>query len=717
MAVKIALAGNPNCGKTTLFNALTGSNQFVGNWPGVTVEKKEGRLKGHKDVTIMDLPGIYSLSPYTLEEVVARNYLVADRPDAIINIVDGTNIERNLYLSTQIMELGIPVIMAVNMMDIVAKNGDVIHIDKLSQKLGCEVVEISALKGTGITKAAEKAVALAQQKKKVTPAHAFASEVEDIIAKVEDKISSDIPQEQKRFFAIKLLEKDDKISELLSLMPDVSAEIKELEDHFDDDTESIITNERYVYISSIIGECLTKAKKGEKLSTSDKIDRIVTNRFLALPIFALVMFIVYYVSITTVGAFLTDWTNDTLFAEWIVPGARTLLENIHCAGWLTGLVVDGIISGVGAVLGFVPQMLVLFLFLAFLESCGYMARVAFIMDRIFRKFGLSGKSFIPMLIGSGCGVPGIMASRTIENDRDRKMTIMTTTFVPCGAKLPIIALIAGALFNGASWVAPSAYFVGIAAIICSGIILKKTKLFAGDPAPFVMELPAYHWPTVSNVLRSMWERGWSFIKKAGTIILMSTIVLWFLMNFGWVDGSFGMLEAEQLNDSILASIGSVIAPLFAPLGWGDWKMAVAAVTGLIAKENVVGTFGVLFGFGEVAEDGQEIWGQLAGSLSTVAAYYFLVFNLLCAPCFAAMGAIKREMNNAKWFWTAIGYQTLLAYVVSLCIYQIGNLFLGGSFGIGTVVAVLLVIGFVYLLVRPYKQSTTLNVSTKKMFSK
>ena len=717
MAVKIALAGNPNCGKTTLFNALTGSNQFVGNWPGVTVEKKEGRLKGHKDVTIMDLPGIYSLSPYTLEEVVARNYLVADRPDAIINIVDGTNIERNLYLSTQIMELGIPVIMAVNMMDIVAKNGDVIHIDKLSQKLGCEVVEISALKGTGITKAAEKAVALAQQKKKVTPAHAFASEVEDIIAKVEDKISSDIPQEQKRFFAIKLLEKDDKISELLSLMPDVSAEIKELEDHFDDDTESIITNERYVYISSIIGECLTKAKKGEKLSTSDKIDRFVTNRFFALPIFALVMFIVYYVSITTVGGFLTDWTNDTLFGEWIVPGARTLLENIHCAGWLTGLVVDGIISGVGAVLGFVPQMLVLFIFLAFLESCGYMSRIAFIMDRIFRKFGLSGKSFIPMLIGSGCGVPGIMASRTIENDRDRKMTIMTTTFVPCGAKLPIIALIAGALFNGASWVAPSAYFVGIAAIICSGIILKKTKLFAGDPAPFVMELPAYHWPTVSNVLRSMWERGWSFIKKAGTIILMSTIVLWFLMNFGWVDGSFGMLEAEQLNDSILASIGSVIAPLFAPLGWGDWKMAVAAVSGLIAKENVVGTFGILFGFGEVAEDGAEIWGQLAGSLSTVAAYSFLVFNLLCAPCFAAMGAIKREMNNTKWFFTAIGYQTLLAYVVSLCIYQIGNLFIGGGFGIGTVVAVLLVIGFVYLLVRPYKQSTTLNVSTKKMFSK
>lgn len=714
MAVKIALAGNPNCGKTTLFNALTGSNQFVGNWPGVTVEKKEGRLKGHKDVTIMDLPGIYSLSPYTLEEVVARNYLVADRPDAIINIVDGTNIERNLYLSTQIMELGIPVIMAVNMMDIVAKNGDVIHIDKLSQKLGCEVVEISALKGTGITKAAEKAVALAQQKKKVTPAHAFASEVEDIIAKVEDKISSDIPQEQKRFFAIKLLEKDDKISELLSLMPDVSAEIKELEDHFDDDTESIITNERYVYISSIIGECLTKAKKGEKLSTSDKIDRIVTNRFLALPIFALVMFIVYYVSITTVGAFLTDWTNDTLFAEWIVPGARTLLENIHCAGWLTGLVVDGIISGVGAVLGFVPQMLVLFIFLAFLESCGYMSRIAFIMDRIFRKFGLSGKSFIPMLIGSGCGVPGVMASRTIENDRDRKMTIMTTTFVPCGAKLPIIALIAGAFFHNSGWVAWSAYFVGVAAIICSGIILKKTKMFAGDPAPFVMELPAYHWPTVGNVLRSMWERGWSFIKKAGTIILLSTIILWFLQGFGWVDGSFTMLEAEQLDDSILAAIGGVIAPIFAPLGWGNWKMAVAAVTGLIAKENVVATFGVLFGFAEVAEDGAEIWGTLATTMTAVAAYSFLVFNLLCAPCFAAMGAIKREMNNTKWFWFAIGYQTLLAYVVSLCVYQIGTLVTTGAFGVGTVVAFLFVIGFIYLLFRPYKESETLEVHMKGM---
>ena len=716
MAIKIALAGNPNCGKTTLFNALTGSNQFVGNWPGVTVEKKEGKLKGHKEVTIMDLPGIYSLSPYTLEEVVARNYLINERPDAILNIVDGTNIERNLYLSTQIMELGIPVIMAVNMMDIVEKNGDKIHIDKLAKKLGCEVVTISALKGTGIKEAADKAVQIAQKKGAAVPVHEFDKDVEAVIRTVESKLGNDIVNEQKRFFAIKLLEKDDKITEQMKSVPDVSAEIKQLEDKFDDDTESIITNERYVYISSIIGDCITKNKKNV-MTTSDKIDRIVTNRWLALPIFAVVMWIVYYVSVSTVGTIVTDWTNDVLFGEIIPPAIENLLNAIHCADWLQGLILDGIVAGVGAVLGFVPQMLVLFLFLAFLESCGYMARVAFIMDRIFRKFGLSGKSFIPMLIGSGCGVPGIMASRTIENDRDRKMTIMTTTFVPCGAKLPIIALIAGALFNGASWVAPSAYFVGIAAIICSGIILKKTKLFAGDPAPFVMELPAYHWPTVSNVLRSMWERGWSFIKKAGTIILMSTIVLWFLMNFGWVDGSFGMLEAEQLNDSILASIGSVIAPLFAPLGWGDWKMAVAAVTGLIAKENVVGTFGVLFGFGEVAEDGQEIWGQLAGSLSTVAAYSFLVFNLLCAPCFAAMGAIKREMNNAKWFWTAIGYQTLLAYVVSLCIYQIGNLFLGGNFGIGTVVAVLLVIGFVYLLVRPYKQSTTLNVSTKKMFSK
>ena len=716
MAVKIALAGNPNCGKTTLFNALTGSNQFVGNWPGVTVEKKEGKLKGHKDVVIMDLPGIYSLSPYTLEEVVARNYLIAERPDAILNIVDGTNIERNLYLSTQLMELGIPVIMAVNMMDVVEKSGEKIHTDKLSQKLGCEVVEISALKGTGIKEAAEKAVKLAESRKAAVVAHEFSKDAEDIISAVEAKITG-MPEEQKRFFAIKLLEKDDKIQEMMSSVPDVSYEIKQMEDKFDDDTESIITNERYVYISSIIGDCVTKNTK-EKLTTSDKIDRIVTNRWLALPIFAVVMFIVYFVSVTTVGAFVTDWTNDVLFGEIIPPAIESGLNAIGCADWLQGLILDGIVAGVGAVLGFVPQMLVLFVFLAFLESCGYMARVAFIMDRIFRKFGLSGKSFIPMLIGSGCGVPGVMASRTIENDRDRKMTIMTTTFIPCGAKLPIIAMIAGAFFNNSGWVATSAYFVGIAAIICSGIILKKTKMFAGDPAPFVMELPAYHWPTVSNVLRSMWERGWSFIKKAGTIILLSTIVLWFLMSFGWESGSFGMVE--ELNNSILASIGSAIAWIFAPLGWTQagegWKMAVAAVTGLIAKENVVATFGMLYGFAEVAEDGAEIWGNLAAAMTPIAAYGFLVFNLLCAPCFAAMGAIKREMNNAKWFWFAIGYQCGLAYVVSLCIYQIGTLITTGAFGIGTVVAFLLVIGFLYLLFRPYKESNSLNVNTKKVVS-
>lgn len=717
MSVKIALAGNPNSGKTTLFNALTGSNQFVGNWPGVTVEKKEGKLKGHKDVIIMDLPGIYSLSPYTLEEVVARNYLIGERPDAIINIVDGTNIERNLYLSTQIMELGIPVVMAVNMMDVLEKTGDKIHVDKLSKKLGCEVVEISALKGTGIQKAAEKAVALAQKKVSAAPVHTFSAKAEEIIRAVEDKLRGSVPEDQKRFFAIKLLEKDEKIQGQMKSAPDVSAEIEQLEAAFDDDTESIITNERYVYISSVIGECVTKAQKG-KMTVSDKIDRVVTNRWAALPIFALVMFVVYYVSVTTVGDWLTGWTNDTLFGEWIVPGAQSFFEGIGCADWLTGLIVDGIISGVGAVLGFVPQMLVLFLFLAFLESCGYMARVAFIMDRIFRKFGLSGKSFIPMLIGSGCGVPGIMASRTIENDRDRKMTIMTTTFVPCGAKLPIIALIAGAFFDNAGWVSWSAYFVGVAAIVCSGIILKKTKMFAGDPAPFVMELPAYHWPTVGNVLRSMWERGWSFIKKAGTIILLSTIVLWFLMSFGWVDGSFGMLEAEQLDGSILAKIGNVIAWIFAPLGWTQagegWKMAVAAVTGLIAKENVVATFGLLFGYAEVAEDGAEIWGNLASVMTPIASYGFLVFNLLCAPCFAAMGAIKREMNNAKWFWFAIGYQCVLAYIVSLCIYQIGTLITTGTFGAGTVVAFLFVIGLLFLLFRPYKESKTLNANVKGM---
>ena len=664
-------------------------------------------------MTIMDLPGIYSLSPYTLEEIVARNYLINERPDAIINIVDGTNIERNLYLSTQIMELGIPVVMAVNMMDLVEKAGDKIHTDKLSKLLGCEVVEISALKGTGIQKAAEKAISLAERKNEVTPVHEFDSKVEDAITAVGTMLGMDIPEAQKRFFAIKLLEKDDKIKEQMKLVPDVSNEIKALEDVFDDDTESIITNERYVYISSIIGKCVTKGRKGG-MTVSDKIDRWVTNRWLALPIFAAVMFIVYYVSITTVGAFLTDWTNDVLFGEIIPPAVEKLLVAVNCADWLQGLILDGIVAGVGAVLGFVPQMLVLFIFLAFLEGCGYMARVAFIMDRIFRKFGLSGKSFIPMLIGSGCGVPGIMASRTIESDRDRKMTIMTTTFVPCGAKLPIIALIAGAFFNNAGWVAWGAYFVGVAAIICSGIILKKTKMFSGEPAPFVMELPAYHMPTVGNVLRSMWERGWSFIKKAGTIILLSTIVLWFLMSFGWVDGKFGMLEAEQLNDSILASIGNVIAPIFAPLGWkkaGEgWKMAVAAITGLIAKENVVATFGMLFGFAEVAEDGSEIWGNLAQVMTPIAAYGFLVFNLLCAPCFAAMGAIKREMNNAKWFWFAIGYQCGLAYVVSLCIYQFGILFTGGGFGLWTVVAVVLLIAFLYMLFRPYKESKSLKVA-------
>lgn len=723
MSIKIALAGNPNCGKTTLFNALTGSNQFVGNWPGVTVEKKEGKLKGHKDVIIMDLPGIYSLSPYTLEEVVARNYLISERPDVILNIIDGTNIERNLYLSTQLIELGIPVVMAVNMMDLVKKNGDIIHIDKLSKKLGCKVVEISALKGNGITEAAEEAVKLAESKVKVDLVHHFDKKVEDVISSIENKLGDDIPESQKRFFAIKLLERDDKIQGQMKSVPDVTNEIAKIEKEMDDDTESIITNERYVYISSIINQCYTKKNKNQK-TISDKIDNIVTNRFLALPIFAIVMFIVYYVSVTTVGGWATDWVNDGVFGDgWSlfglsVPSIPSLIESglgaIGCADWLQSLILDGIVAGVGAVLGFVPQMLILFFFLAFLEACGYMARVAFIMDRLFRKFGLSGKSFIPMLIGSGCGVPGIMASRTIENDRDRKMTIMTTTFIPCSAKLPIIALIAGALFDGAWWVAPSAYFVGVAAIIVSGIILKKTKMFAGEPAPFVMELPAYHMPTASNILRSMWERGSSFIKKAGTIILLSTIVLWFLMSFGFTDGGFGMLEAEQLEDSLLASIGNVLAPIFSPLGWGNWKSAVAAITGLIAKENVVGTFGILYGFAEVAEDGAEIWGSLAGSMTAIAAYSFLIFNLLCAPCFAAMGAIKREMNNAKWFWFAIGYQTGFAYLVSLCVYQVGNLISSGTFGIGTVVAFLIIIGFGYLLFRPHKETNTLqmNISTQ-----
>ena len=712
MSMKIALAGNPNSGKTTLFNALTGSNQFVGNWPGVTVEKKEGKLKGHTDVIIMDLPGIYSLSPYTLEEVVARNYLIADRPDAILNIVDGTNLERNLYLSTQLMELGIPVVMAVNMMDLVQKNGDQIYMEKLSRELGCKVVEISALKGTGLKEAAEQAVQAASAGRAQQAVHTFDQKVEQALSAIEKQLTG-VPAEQQRFFAIKLFERDDKIGAQMNSVLNVESIISDLEQMMDDDSESIITNERYRFITSIIGACCKKAKRGG-LTTSDRIDQVVTNRFLALPIFAAIMWIVYYVSVTTVGTFVTDWTNDVLFGEIIPPAIEGVLVSMNCADWLQGLILDGIVGGVGAVLGFVPQMLVLFIFLAFLEACGYMARVAFIMDRIFRKFGLSGKSFIPMLIGTGCGVPGVMASRTIENDRDRKMTIMTTTFIPCGAKLPIIALIAGALFDGASWVAPSAYFVGIAAIVCSGIILKKTKMFAGDPAPFVMELPAYHMPTVGNVLRSMWERGWSFIKKAGTIILLSTILVWFATYFGWVDGQFRMLEDMEMDHSILAGIGNAFAWVFVPLGWGDWKAAVAAITGLIAKENVVGTFGILYGFAEVSEEGEEIWGTLAGSYTTVAAYSFLVFNLLCAPCFAAIGAIRREMNNAKWTWFAIGYQCLLAYCVSLCVYQIGTFLTTGALSAGFFAALVILAGFVWLLVRPYKNGGKLRVNMKGM---
>ncbi len=715
MKVRIALAGNPNSGKTTLFNALTGSNQFVGNWPGVTVEKKEGKIKGYttkgEEAILVDLPGVYSLSPYTLEEVVSRNYLVGEKPDAIINIIDGTNLERNLYLTTQLTELGIPVIVAVNMMDLVKKNGEELDIDRLGKDIGCKVVEISALKGEGIDQLAQRAVAIAKGNKKTEPAHKFEGCVEHAIAHIEEALTGHVDATMERWYAVKLFERDEKVREGLHLQADllqhIENDIVACEKEMDDDSESIITGERYNYIGSIIEDCYKKRVK-KQMSASDKIDSIVTNRFLALPIFAVVMFLVYYIAVTKVGGPLTDWTNDVLFGEWIIPGAQSFFESIGCAEWLTGLLVDGVISGVGAVLGFVPQMLVLFLLLAFLEGCGYMARIAFIMDRVFRKFGLSGKSFIPMLIGTGCGVPGVMASRTIENDRDRKMTIMTTTFIPCGAKLPIIALIAGALFDDAPWVAPSAYFVGIAAIICSGIILKKTKMFAGDPAPFVMELPAYHIPTVGNVLRSTWERGWSFIKKAGTIILLSTIFVWFAQGFGFEGGSFGMVE--DMNNSILASIGSAIAWIFNPLGWGDWKAAVAAITGLVAKENVVGTFGILYGFAEVnGDNGIEIWGSLANAMTPVAAYSFLVFNLLCAPCFAAMGAIKREMNNTKWFWFAIGYQTLLAYVVALCIYQIGTLVTVGTFGLGTVVAFLLVIGFLYLLFRPYKESNSLNV--------
>ena len=689
----------------------------MGNWPGVTVEKKEGKLKGHKDIVITDLPGIYSLSPYTLEEVVARNYLIGERPDAILNIIDGTNLERNLYLTTQLVELGIPVVIAVNMMDIVRKNGDKINIAQLSKELGCAVCEISALKGTGIKEAAEKAVAAAKAKESTVPQHSFCGCVEHAIAHIEEAFLHNVPEEQQRWYAIKIFERDDKVLEQLSIPEDVKNHIEEdiasAEKEMDDDAESIITNERYIYISSIIKGCYKKKNKGG-LTVSDKIDKIVTNRFLALPIFAVVMFIVYYVSITTVGGWATDWTNDSLFGEesWSIPTLLgNLLDKLNCADWLYGLIIDGIVGGVGAVLGFVPQMLVLFIFLGFLEACGYMARVAFVMDRIFRKFGLSGKSFIPMLIGTGCGIPGIMASRTIENERDRRMTITTTTFIPCGAKLPIIGLIAGALFDNSGLIAASAYFVGIAAIIISGIMLKKTKIFAGDPAPFVMELPAYHLPTVGNVLRSMWERGWSFIKKAGTVILLSAIVLWFLQSFGWENG-FGMVE--DLDNSVLAKIGKGFAWIFAPLGWGEWKAAVATVTGLIAKENVVTTFGQLFHFAgeELSENGDEIWNEVSTYFTALSAYSFLVFNLLCAPCFAAMGAIKREMNSAKWTLFAIGYQCVFAYAVSLIIYQVGSIFTGNVNVFGLIVALILIAFIIYMLVRPYKESNKLTAKVR-----
>ena len=794
--IKIALAGNPNCGKTTLFNALTGSNQFVGNWPGVTVEKKEGKLKKHDDVVIMDLPGIYSLSPYTLEEVVARNYLITERPDAILNIIDGTNLERNLYLTTQLTELGIPVVIAINMMDIVRKNGDEINVKELSRELGCEIIEISALKGDGVMDAAEAAIRAAKGTKTV-PMHTFSGPVEHAIAHIEEAAVHSMPEEQQRWYAIKIFERDDKVLEKLSIptetMNHIEEDIKAAETELDDDAESIITNERYIYIAQLIKGCYKK-KSSEKLSTSDKIDKVVTNRWLGLPIFALVMFLVYWIAMVAVGAPATDWANDGVFGDgwhllgigsaeynevadaygeaslivdgynayieengalaadgtftydvedeetlavetktatmadyegavatldeigeepdpadygvW-VPGIPVLigdaLESAGAADWLSGLILDGIVAGVGAVLGFVPQMLVLFLMLAFLEACGYMARIAFVLDRIFRKFGLSGKSFIPMLIGVGCGVPGVMASRTIENERDRRMTIMTTTFIPCGAKVPFIAMIAGALFGGSAWVSTSAYFIGMAAIIISGIMLKKTKMFAGDPAPFVMELPAYHWPTLGNVLRSMWERGWSFIKKAGTIILLSTIFVWFTTYFGWVDGTFRMLDESEIDSSILAAIGGAIAWIFAPLGWGNWQATVASITGLVAKENIVGTLGILYGGG----DGS-VYDAMAAAFTGITGYSFLVFNLLCAPCFAAIGAIKREMNNAKWTWFAIGYQCGFAYVIGLMINQFGNLFAGSANILGVIVAVILLAGLIYMLCRPYKEATKLS---------
>ncbi|MDD6998863.1 MAG: ferrous iron transport protein B [Oscillospiraceae bacterium] len=708
MSITIALAGNPNCGKTTLFNDLTGSNQYVGNWPGVTVEKKEGKLKGHKDVVIQDLPGIYSLSPYTLEEVVARGYLVKEKPDAILNIVDGTNIERNLYLTTQLLELGLPVVMAVNMMDLVRKNGDKIDVKKLAAELGCQVMEISALKGEGGVEAAEKAAAAAQAHKVGELPHVFTGSVEHAIAHIEESIQGKVDEQYLRWYAIKLFERDEKVIAELKLDSELSkhleAHIKDCENEMDDDAESIITNQRYAYINKVVERCVVKKAAKHSLTTSDKIDQFVTNRVLALPIFAVIMWAVYWIAMGPFGSFLTDWTNDVLGSEWLVEGSRSILEGLGCADWLTGLVADGIFAGVGAVLGFVPQMLVLFFMLSILEDVGYMARVAFIMDRIFRKFGLSGKSFIPMLIGSGCGVPGVMASRTIENERDRRMTIMTTCFIPCGAKMPIIGLIAGAVFGGSGLVAVSAYFIGVAAIVISGIMLKKTKLFSGDPAPFVMELPTYHVPSANNVLRATWERGWSFIKRAGTVIVASTIVLWFLQGFGFVDGAFQMVEDN--NDSILAAIGQAICVIFAPLGFGNWKATVATVTGLIAKENVVATFGVLYQYaGELSDNGDEIWNLVAADYTSISAYAFMIFNLLCAPCFAAMGAIKREMNNGKWTAIAIGYMCGFAYLISLIVYQLGGLILGEvGFGLGTVAAIIALAFLLYRMFRKNKYS-------------
>ena len=728
MSIKIALAGNPNCGKTTLFNDLTGSNQYVGNWPGVTVEKKEGRLKGQKDVVIQDLPGIYSLSPYTLEEVVARGYLVNEKPDAILNIIDGTNIERNLYLTTQLIELGIPVVMAVNMIDLVRKNGDKIDLKKLSAELGCQAVEISALKGEGSMKAAEMAVAAAKSGKAGELPHVFTGSVEHAIAHIEESIQGKVDDRFLRWYAVKLFERDDKVQQELkldkALVDHIDQHIADCEKEMDDDAESIITNQRYAYINTVVEKAVRKKARVEHLTVSDKIDQVVTNRIFALPIFALIMFLMYALSMGTsiadggisIGSFATDWTNDVLFGE-IVPNALGgLLESVGVAGWLYGLIMDGIVAGVGAVLGFVPQMLVLFFLLSILEDIGYMARVAFIMDRIFRKFGLSGKSFIPMLVGTGCGVPGVMASRTIENERDRRMTIMTTCFIPCGAKMPIIGLFAGALFGGSSLVAVSAYFIGFAAIIISGIILKKTKLFAGDPAPFVMELPAYHVPAWGNVLRATWERGWSFIKRAGTVILASTIVLWFLQGFGFEDGVFGMVEDQ--DNSILAAVASAIAWIFAPQGFGNWRATVASISGLIAKENVVGTLGVLYHFGgELSENGDEIWGEIANDYTAISAYSFMIFNLLCAPCFAAMGAIKREMNNGKWTAIAIGYMCLLAYCASLVVYQIGGLITGEvGFNIFTIVAVAIIVFTIYMLVRPnkYLNDNEVKIDVKKV---